>query len=61
MNMMNTDLYVGHGPGSFLVKNIDPLESTARTKWTARYSIALQYLVLEGITEDAQPIWYVLN
>lgn len=45
----------GHGPGSFLVKNIDPLDSTARTKWTARYSIALQYLVLEGITEDTQP------
>ncbi|KAJ8432288.1 hypothetical protein Cgig2_028550 [Carnegiea gigantea] len=47
----------GHGPGSFLVKSMDSLESTARTKWTARYSIALQYLVLEGITEDAQPIW----
>jgi hypothetical protein len=47
----------GEGSGSFvLMKSNSSLGSgsSLRTK-TAKYSIALQYLFLEGITEDSEP------
>ncbi|CAI9756386.1 unnamed protein product [Fraxinus pennsylvanica] len=41
------------GSGSFILKNNSDITSAER-KRTAKYSIALQYLVLEGITEDEE-------
>ncbi|KAL2519756.1 hypothetical protein Adt_16003 [Abeliophyllum distichum] len=44
----------GCGSGSFILKNIySDITSAMRTR-TAKYSIALQYLVLEGITRDGE-------
>lgn len=45
----------GNGTGSFILKTNDDLGdgSPEKTK-TAKYSIALQYLFLEGITEDCE-------
>ncbi|XP_059633462.1 uncharacterized protein LOC132276166 [Cornus florida] len=45
----------GDGSGSFLMKNSFRLGNAGLERMrTAKYSIALQYLVLEGITEDTE-------
>lgn len=44
----------GDGSGSFLLKHSMHMAGNGIGKRSARYSIALQYLVLEGIIEDAQ-------
>ncbi|KAL7241344.1 hypothetical protein ACSBR2_006879 [Camellia fascicularis] len=45
----------GDGSGSFLLKNnIYSGSALSQRMRTAKYSIALQYLVLEGITEDGE-------
>lgn len=45
----------GDGSGSFLLKNnISSGRSLSETTRTAKYSIALQCLVLEVITEDGE-------
>lgn len=48
---------VGDGLGSFVLKSNSILVSgsstTSRVR-TAKYSIALQHLTLEGITEDSE-------
>lgn len=40
----------GDGSGSFILKS----NSSSESKRTAKYTIALQYLCLEGITEDCE-------
>ncbi|CAA2955161.1 Hypothetical predicted protein [Olea europaea subsp. europaea] len=43
----------GDGSGSFILKNNSDTTRAERMR-TAKYSIALQYLVLEGVTEDEE-------
>ncbi|XP_021758825.1 uncharacterized protein LOC110723764 [Chenopodium quinoa] len=44
----------GDGCGSFLLKHSVQTQGRSIGKRSARYSIALQYLVLEGVREDTQ-------
>ena len=57
-NMANTLLVVfaeGDSSGSFTLKSNGNLRnSSSETKKTAKYTIALQYLFLEEITEDCE-------
>lgn len=54
--------WVGDGSGSFFLKKNIYLGSTnleLQRMRTAKYSIALQYLVLEGINEDMESNKYL--
>ncbi|XP_057496055.1 uncharacterized protein LOC130781030 [Actinidia eriantha] len=44
----------GDGSGSFLLKNIYSGNATTERMRTAKYSVALQYLILEGITDGTE-------
>ena len=45
----------GHGSGSFILKSNGNSGSGSSLRIrTAKYSIALQYLILEGIMEDSE-------
>lgn len=44
----------GDGSGSFILKDYNSGSGISRKRKTARYSIALQYLVLEEINEEGE-------
>ena len=44
----------GDGSGSFLLKNIYSGNATTERMRTAKYSVALQYIILEGITDGTE-------
>ncbi|KAK9934275.1 hypothetical protein M0R45_021425 [Rubus argutus] len=44
----------GDGSGSFILKDYNSVSGISRKRKTARYSIALQYLVLEEINEEGE-------
>lgn len=46
-------LAAGDGLGSFLLESYSTGSGSSERIRTAKYSIALQYLNLEGITEDS--------
>ncbi|GJM84751.1 hypothetical protein PR202_ga00451 [Eleusine coracana subsp. coracana] len=49
-SLLLSDVHQGDGTGFYILKNIGSAESGTREARTAKYSIALQYLVLEEIS-----------